>query len=74
MVWDGLSGGCKTGITLEECSQLAVFATHDRLKRNGGMVGQGWCSQVLACSELQFGALKEVAARKRQEALSRRAW
>ena len=27
-----------------------------------------------AYSELQFGALREVAARERQEALSRRAW
>ena len=26
-VWEGLSGRCRVGITLEICSQLAIFAT-----------------------------------------------
>ena len=30
-----------------------------RLRHGGGMVGWGWCSQVRASSELQFGALRE---------------
>ena len=38
------------------------------------MVGWGWCSQVRASSELQFGAIREEAARERQGALLRRAW
>ena len=25
-MWEGLSGGCRAGLTLEGCSQLAVFA------------------------------------------------
>ena len=35
---------------------------------------RGWCSQARATSEFQFGALREVAARERQWALSRRVW
>ena len=31
-----------------------------RLQRGGGIVGWGWCFQVRASSELQFGALREV--------------
>ena len=31
-----------------------------RLRRGGGIVGGGWCSQVYASSQLQFGALREV--------------
>ena len=30
-----------------------------RLRRDGGMVGWGWCSQVCASSELQFDGLRE---------------
>ena len=26
LVWEGLSGGCRAGLTLERCSQLAAFA------------------------------------------------
>ena len=37
------------------------------------MVGWGWCSEVRAYSENQFGVLREVAARDRQGELSRRA-
>ena len=32
----------------------------DRLRHYGGMVDRGWCSQVRASSELQFGAPREV--------------
>ena len=28
IVWDGLSGRCRDGLTLERCSQLAAFAIH----------------------------------------------
>ena len=52
----------------------ANWLSADRLRRRGGMVGGGWYSQARASSELQFGALREVAARERQEAMSRRAW
>ena len=38
LLWDGLSGWCRAGLTLEGCSQLAIF-TIQEVSGGGGMVG-----------------------------------
>ena len=54
---------------------MAVFAIEpvDRDAAAVWLVEDG-VPQVHASSELQFGALREMVARERQGALSRRAW
>ena len=74
-MWEGLSAGCRAGLTLERFSQLAVFAIQP-VGRDAAAVWlvEDGAPKVRASSELQFGTLREVVARERQGALSRRAW
>ena len=61
-MWEGLSGGCSTGLTVERCSQLAVFLIQP-VGRDAAAVWlvEDGVLQVRASSGLQFGALREHA-------------
>ena len=56
---ESLSGGCRAGLTLERCSQLAAFA----IRPVGWDAAAVWLAedgaQVCASSEVQFAALRE---------------
>ena len=60
-VWEGLSGGCRAGLTLKRCSQLAAFA----IQPVGWDAAAVWLAEddgVPRCAPLpepQFGALRE---------------
>ena len=60
-VWEGLSGGCRAGLTLKRCSQLAAFA----IQSVGWDAAAVWLAEddsVPRCAPLpepQFGALRE---------------
>ena len=73
-MWEGLSGGCRAGLTLERCSQLAAFVTRP-VGRDAAAVwladdGVSRCAPLPSSNLVPFG---RVAARERQGALSRRA-
>ena len=74
-MWEGISVGCSAGLTLKRCSQLAIFTIQPV---GSDAAAALWLAEDgvprCASSELQFGALREVVARERQGALSRRDW
>ena len=58
-MWEGLSGGCRAGVTLKRCSQLATFAIQPvGLDAAAVWLAEDACSQVRASSESQFGVLR----------------
>ena len=74
-MWEGLSGGCRAGLTLERCSQLAAFA----IRPFGWDAATVWLAEdgVPRCAPLPTSnlvAFGRVAARERQGALSRKDW
>ena len=71
---EGLSGGCRAGLTLERGSQLHAFALQSvSLDATVVLLVEDGVPQVHASSELQSGALREGVARGKQGPLSRRA-
>ena len=59
-MWEGLAGGCRAGLTLKRCRQLAAFA----IQPVGWDAAAVWLAeddgaQTRASSESQFGALRE---------------
>ena len=72
----GLSGVCRAGLTLKSRSQLTILAIQpvwsvETRRRFGGL---RMVFTRCASFELEFGALREMVARERQRALSRKTW